>query len=83
MSHAAFPEEVHHHRPQRHHPNHRHAVPPRPILHRRATTSHLARQAPARTQCAHHLPCQHCQLLTSLLSPCSVIDAEEFRCFKA
>ena len=40
-----------------HHPNHRHAVPPRPILLRRATTSHLGRQSPGRPQGAHLSPC--------------------------
>jgi hypothetical protein len=52
MSHGAAFEGVHHPHPLLHHPNHRHAVPLRPILLRRATTSHLGRQSPGRPQSA-------------------------------
>ena len=58
MSHDAAPEDVHHRHPLLHHPNHRHAVPSRPILLRRATTSHLGRQSPGRPQGALPLPCR-------------------------
>ena len=83
MSHAASPEEVLHRTHRVHYPNHRHAIPLRPILHRRTTTSHLGRQPPARTQGAPLSPISIVQLFTSLLSPSSIIDAEEFRCLKA
>ena len=75
MSHAASPEEVLHRSHRIHHPNHRHAVPLRPILHRRATTSHLGRQAPARNQCAHLLSRQCCQVAYFGFQPVS-----DYRC---
>jgi hypothetical protein len=56
MSHAAVPEDVPHHYNPLHHPNHRHAIPSRPILLRRATTSHLGRQPPGRPQGAPFSP---------------------------
>ncbi|KAN0136722.1 hypothetical protein V8E53_005492 [Lactarius tabidus] len=45
MSHAAASEDAYHRHHNLHHPNHRYAAPPRPILHRR-TAIHSGRQHP-------------------------------------
>jgi hypothetical protein len=61
MSHAAASEDAYHRHHNLHHPNHRYAAAPRPILHRR-TALHSGRQHPqGHTQCALQLTlCRHC-----------------------